>query len=80
MKDLLIILCTLHFCGKEFENLGKHMVDSSFDWILSEPALHFKHMSESDPHFLKSEVLPIYLAQFSSMCSYNVLCDCFGAL
>jgi len=27
LKVLLIILCTLHFSGRELKNLGKHMID-----------------------------------------------------
>jgi len=39
---------------------------------MSEPTLYFKHMSGSDLHFPKSEILPIYLALYIfSMCLHR---------
>ena len=55
-KDLLIVICTLHFSGGKFENLDKLMVVVSLDWVLSEPALYFKHINESDSYFPKERL------------------------
>ena len=49
----MIIFCIMHFRGREFENLGKHMVDRIHDWVVSVPISYFKHMSGSVLHFLK---------------------------
>jgi len=79
-KVLLIVLCTLHFSGGEFESLGKHLVDCIIGMSLEWTYAMFQTHEWEWFIFPRSEVLLVHLALFHSMCLHDMLCGALGVI
>jgi len=80
IKDLLIVLCTLHFSGVEFESLVKHMIVCIFGMSLEWTSDIFQTHEWECSIFPKSEVLPVHLALLNLMCLCDMLCSSLGVI